>query len=230
MFSATDIAAITITLKLALITTILLMLLAPPIAWWLSHTRSKARSFIEALVAMPLVLPPTVLGFYLLLLFSPDSPVGGAWLQLTGSTLAFNFSGLVIGSIFYSLPFAVQPLQSGFHQIDHGLLQAATTLGASPWNVFTRVIFPLTKRSFIIAATLCFAHTIGEFGVVLMLGGNIPGKTQVISIALFDHVESLNYTQAHWLAAVLVVFSLVVLWLVYGLQGNKRQKRFSSVS
>ena len=170
---------------------------------------------VEALVALPLILPPTVLGFYLLLAFAPAAPLGAGWQQLTGTQLAFSFSGLVIGSVIYSLPFVVQPLQAAFEQLPRNVLEAAATMGAKPLDRFVTIVMPITKRSFITAASLAFAHTVGEFGVVLMIGGNIPGATQVVSIALYDHVETMNYTQAHILAGGLLLFSLLLLTLVY---------------
>jgi len=170
---------------------------------------------VEALVAMPLILPPTVLGFYLLLMLAPDTGLGRLWLQLTGTQLAFSFNALVIGSVIYSLPFVVQPLQSAFQRVPESLLQAAATLGARPLDQFRSLVVPLSRRSFITAASLGFAHTVGEFGVVLMIGGNIPGETQVLSIALYDQVESLQFDQAHRLAAGLVIFSLLLLFLLY---------------
>jgi molybdate transport system permease protein len=207
--------AIYLTVALASITTVLLLILGTPLAWWLSRRRGNLPAALEAVVAMPLILPPTVLGFYLLLLFAPDTALGSFWQQLTGSQLAFSFSALVIGSVIYSLPFVVQPLQSAFQRVPEGLLQAAATLGASPLDQFRSVVLPLTRRSFITAASLGFAHTVGEFGVVLMIGGNIPGETQVLSIALYDSVESLRFGEAHRLAGALVIFSLVLLFLLY---------------
>jgi molybdate transport system permease protein len=207
--------AIYLTIALASITTVLLLILGTPLAWWLSRHRGNVSATLEAIVAMPLILPPTVLGFYLLLLFTPDTAVGRFWQQLTGSQLAFSFSALVIGSVVYSLPFVVQPLQSAFQRIPQGLLQAAATLGATPLDQFRSVVLPLTRRSFITAASLGFAHTVGEFGVVLMIGGNIPGETQVLSIALYDSVESLKFGEAHRLAGGLMVFSFVLLFLLY---------------
>ena len=215
--SEADISALWVTLQLALVTTLILLLLGTPLAWWLSRTRSRSKTLIEAVVAVPLVLPPTVLGFYLLLALAPDGPLGALWQMAGGGQLAFSFSGLVIGSVLYSLPFVVQPLQNAFSTIDEKLLEAASTLRASPLNRFFTLVLPLAKPGFITAATLGFAHTVGEFGVVLMIGGNIPGETQVLSIAIYDHVESLEYAQAHLLSAGLLAFSLLVLILVYGL-------------
>lgn len=210
-----ELDAIYLTIALASITTVLLLILGTPLAWWLSRHRGNIPAVLEAVVAMPLILPPTVLGFYLLLLFAPDTGLGRLWQQLTGSQLAFSFSALVIGSVIYSLPFVVQPLQSAFVRVPDSLLQAAATLGARPLDQFRSVVLPLTRRSFITAASLGFAHTVGEFGVVLMIGGNIPGETQVLSIALYDYVESLQFAEAHRLAGALVLFSLVLLFLLY---------------
>ena len=206
--------------KLAVVTTVLLLLLATPIAWWLAFTRHPIKPVIETLTALPLVLPPTVMGFYLLLLMSPNSLLGGWWLTLTDSTLTFSFSGLVIASLVYSLPFAVQPLQTAFEQIGKAPLEAAATLRASPLDTFWSVAVPMARRGFITAAALTFAHTLGEFGVVLMIGGNIPGKTRVVSVTIYEHVETLQYAEAHTLAAILLVLSSAVLLLVYGL--NRR--------
>jgi molybdate transport system permease protein len=210
-----ELEAIWLTFKLASVTAVLLMIVGTPLAWWLSRQRSNLSAAIESLVALPLILPPTVLGFYLLIGFAPNSAFGQFWQQLTGSQLAFSFSALVIGSFIYSLPFVVQPLQSAFNQIPRGLLQAAATLGARPLDQFRSIVVPLSRRSFITAASLGFAHTVGEFGVVLMIGGNIPGETRVLSIALYDQVESLQFAEAHRLAGGLMVFSLVLLFVLY---------------
>lgn len=217
--STAELDAIRLTFSLAAVTTVILLILGTPLAWWLSRRQGPGTALIEAVVALPLILPPTVLGFYLLLMFAPDTPVGRAWEALTGSRLAFSFSALVIGSVVYSLPFVVQPLQSAFQRIPQGLLEAAATLGAGPADQFRTVVLPLARRSFLAAASLGFAHTVGEFGVVLMIGGNIPGETQVLSIALYDQVESLQFAEAHRLAAGLALFSLVLLFLVYRGQG-----------
>ncbi|MCX2978389.1 molybdate ABC transporter permease subunit [Halieaceae bacterium IMCC11814] len=218
--NSAELDAIYLTVALASVTTALLVLLGTPLAWWLSRRQGNLSAAIEALVAMPLILPPTVLGFYLLLLFAPDTAVGRAWERLTGSQLAFSFSALVIGSVIYSLPFVVQPLQSAFQRIPQGLLQAAATLGASPLDRFRSVVLPLTRRTFLTAASLGFAHTVGEFGVVLMIGGNIPGETQVLSIALYDFVETLRFDEAHRLAGGLVLFSLALLFFLYRSSGT----------
>lgn len=204
-----------LTLKLAALATLVLLLVGSPLAWWLAHTRSRMKALIEAITALPLVLPPTVLGFYLLLLFSPRSAFGGWWLQVTDTTLAFSFAGLVIASVLYSLPFMVQPLQLAFEAVGRAPLEAAATLRASRLDAFFSVASPMALRGYLSAVVLTFAHTIGEFGVVLMVGGNVPGQTKVISIAIYEHVETLQYAQAHVLAAGLLVFSFLVLLFVY---------------
>lgn len=217
--------AIWLSVQLASLTMLILLLLATPLAWWLTRTDSRMRPIIEALVAMPLVLPPTVLGFYLLLLMSPDMMLGAAWLRLTGDTLAFSFTGLLVASVIYSLPFAVQPLQTAFQSVGEGALEAATMLGAGPWDAFRSIVVPLSRRGFLTAMVLSFAHTLGEFGVVLMVGGNIPGKTRMISIEVFNAVETLDYATAHRLSAGLLVFSFMVLIFVYVLNSKDRGKR-----
>ena len=194
--------------------------MASPIAWWLSQTQSRAKPVIEALTALPLVLPPTVIGFYLLITMSPKALLGAFFLSVTGETLTFSFTGLVVASMFYSLPFMVQPLQAAFEIIGRGPLEAAATLRAKPLDAFFSVAAPMAIRAYITASVLTFAHTIGEFGVVLMVGGNIPGQTKVISIAIYEHVESINYAEAHVLSAILLAFSFAVLLLVYSL--NRR--------
>jgi molybdate transport system permease protein len=221
MLPVQDLTAIVLTIKLAAVTTLILLAIGTPLAWWLANTRVKGKALFEAIVALPLVLPPTVLGFYLLLAFAPTSPFGQFWLGVTGQPLAFSFSALVIGSTLYSLPFVVQPLQASFEQLPQKLLEAAATMGASFVDQLIHLILPLCKRSFITAASLGFAHTVGEFGVVLMIGGNIPGETQVLSIALYDKVENLQYSEAHWLAAGLVVFSLILLAAIYNFNRPK---------
>ncbi len=204
-----------LTLELAAATTIVLLLIGTPFAWWLSRTRFVLKPLIEAVTALPLVLPPTVLGFYLLLMMSPDSAIGSFWVQVTGETLTFSFTGLLIASVIYSLPFMVQPLQTAFESVDRRPLEAAASLGASPLDVFVSVACPMALRGFVSAGILTFAHTIGEFGVVLMVGGSIPGETRVVSIALFEYVETLRFNLAHTLALILLVFSFVVLACVY---------------
>ncbi len=218
--SDNDLEALWVTLRLAGLTTLVLLLLGTPLAWWLSRTRCRVKPLIEAAVALPLVLPPTVLGFYLLVMLSPQGPVGH-WVQaLGGPTLVFSFTGLVVGSVIYSLPFVVQPLQGAFAAIGQRPVEVAATLGAGPLDRFVTVVLPLARHGFVTAAVLGFAHTVGEFGVVLMIGGNIPGETQVLSIAIYDHVEALAYTQAHWLAGGLLVLSFGMLLAVYG--ANRR--------
>ncbi len=213
-------SAIVLTLQLALVTTLILFVLGTPLAWWLSQTRSRFKPAIEALTALPLVLPPTVIGFYLLILLSPNTAIGGFWVRLTGETLTFSFTGLVIASLLYSLPFMVQPLQTAFERVGRDQMEAAASLGASGLDRFLSLAAPLSVRGFITAGVLSFVHTIGEFGVVLMVGGNIPGRTRTISIALYDHVEALRYDEAHALAAGLIALSFAVLLLVYAL--NRR--------
>lgn len=210
-----DLGPLWLTLRLAALTTGILLVLGTPLAWWLARTRSRIKPLAEAVTALPLVLPPTVLGFYLLVLLSPKSPLGGLWLQATGTTLTFSFFGLVIASAIYSLPFTVQPLQAAFEIAGRAPLEAAATLRAGPVDRFLSVGAPMAKRGFLTATILTFAHTIGEFGVVLMVGGNIPGKTKVISIAIYEHVETISYAEAHVLSAVLLVFSFLVLLFVY---------------
>jgi molybdate transport system permease protein len=209
-----DTGVIWLTAKLAGVTTVWLLLLGTPLAWWLARGRSRIRTAIEALVALPLILPPTVLGFYLLIAFAPQSALGELWQQLTGSRLAFSFNALVIGSVIYSLPFVVQPLQAAFRQLPDSLLEAAAILGAGPLDRWVSVVLPCCRHSFITAASLGFAHTVGEFGVVLMIGGNIPGETQVLSIALYDRVEALQFAEAHSMAAGLMLFSFVMLYFL----------------
>ncbi len=214
-WSQLDLGPLWLTLQLAGVTVLVLLLVGTPIAWWLAHTRSRVKTVVEASVALPLVLPPTVLGFYLLIALGPYGVIGGPWASLTGSALAFTFSGLVIASCLCSLPFVVQPLQGAFEAIGTGPLEAAWSLRASRWDAFVTVASPLALRGYLTAMVLGFAHTLGEFGVVLMVGGNIPGKTKVISIAIFDHVEALEYHEARMLSAGLLLFSFVVLLLVY---------------
>lgn len=211
-----DLLALWVTLKLAGLTTIILLIIGTPLAWWLAHTRFRLKSVVEAMIALPLVLPPTVLGFYLLITLGRDGPIGGLMESLGGSALAFTFTGLVIGSVLYSMPFVVQPLQTAFSAIGRRPLEVAATLRASPLDRFFTVALPLARPGILTATVLGFAHTVGEFGVVLMIGGNIPGETQVLSIAIYDHVEALDYGRAHWLAGGLLVLSLLMLLLVYG--------------
>lgn len=215
-----DLTALLITLKLAAVTTLILLLIGTPLAWWLARSQWRFKFLIETVIALPLVLPPTVLGFYLLVMLGPNGPIGGLSEALGGRPLAFTFTGLVIGSVFYSLPFVVQPLQNVFSAIGNNVMEQAATLRAGPFDRFFNVMLPMARPGFLTAAVLGFAHTIGEFGVVLMIGGNIPGETKVISIAIYDHVESLAYTQAHLLSAGLLLLSFLMLMAVYGL--NRR--------
>ncbi|MBL8457744.1 molybdate ABC transporter permease subunit [Zoogloea sp.] len=217
--SADDWSAIRLTLELAGIVTVLLLMVGTPIAWWLATTRSRLRSVVGAVVALPIVLPPTVLGFYLLIVMGPDGPVGMLTRSLGLGGLPFTFAGLVVASVFYSLPFVVQPIQNAFMAMGPRPLEVAATLRASPWGSFFHVALPLARPGFITAAVLGFAHTVGEFGVVLMIGGNIPGKTQVLSVQIYNHVEALEYGQAHGLAAGLVMFSFLVLLILYSVGG-----------
>ena len=218
-----DITPVWISLRLAGVTTVILLVLATPLAWWLAHTRSRTRPVVESVVALPLVLPPTVLGFYFLLALGPHGWFGAPWQAVTGSLLTFTFTGLVIASLFYSLPFVVQPLQNTFEAIGVKHLEAAWTLGAAPVDAFMTIALPMAARAYITAAVLGFAHTLGEFGVVLMVGGSIPGKTKVLSIAIYERVEVLDYSTAHYLSGGLLAFSFVVLLLVYTL--NRRGVR-----
>ena len=217
-----DLGPVWLSLLLAGVTTLILLLLGTPLAWWLSGTSSRTKPVIEAVTALPLVLPPTVLGFYFLILLGPASPIGAFWVRLTGEALTFSFSGLVVASVFYSLPFMVQPLQNAFETVGRAPLEAAASLRASPVDAFFSVAVPLARRGFITASVLSFAHTIGEFGVVLMVGGNIPGETRVLSIAIYEHVETLNYGEAHALSAGLLVFAFAVLLFVYSFMRGDR--------
>lgn len=215
-----ELGPVWLSLQLATVTVLVLLVVATPIAWWLAFTRSRARTIVEAVVAMPLVLPPTVLGFYLLVLLGPAGFIGAPWLSITDTTLTFSFAGLVLASVIYSFPFTIQPLQAAFESVGRAPLEAAATLGAGPFDRFWHVASPLALRGYVSAVVLTFAHTLGEFGVVLMVGGNIPGSTKVISIAIYEHVETLEYAQAHILSAGLLVFSFAVLLSVYVL--NRR--------
>jgi molybdate transport system permease protein len=220
-----DLIALFVTLKLASISTIVLLLIGTPIAWWLSRSHWRYKYFVEAIIALPLILPPTVLGFYLLVSLGPNGPIGGLTSTLGGESLAFTFTGLVIGSVVYSMPFVIQPLQNAFSAIGQRPLEDAATLGASPIDRFFSIAIPMARPGFLTASVLGFAHTLGEFGVVLMIGGNIPGSTQVVSISIYDHVEALEYGQAHALSASLLLFSFVLLLIVYG-----ANRRFSVAS
>lgn len=220
--NALDLDPVFLSLKLASVVTVLLILIATPIAWFSANTDRNAKALITTLSTLPLVLPPSVLGFYMLLLLGADGPIAA----LSGVTsLAFSFNGLVIASLVYSFPFAIQPLQNAFESIDKRVLESAATLGANKFDRFISIVLPLSKPGYITASILCFAHTIGEFGVILMIGGNIPGETRVLSIAIYDHVESLQYAQAHILSAGLLVFSFCVLFTLYLVNGRKTGSR-----
>lgn len=215
MLSFPGSGALWLSVRLATITTLVLLLIGTPLAWWLAHTSSRWKAAIEALVALPIVLPPTVMGFYLLVVLGPYGTIGRWWVELTGDTLTFSFTGLVLASCLYSLPFAVQPMQNAFESLDRGILEAAWTLGASRIDAFFSIAVPQSARGFLNAVVLAFAHTLGEFGVVLMVGGNIPGATRTISIEIYDQVESMNYDAAHSLSAILLTFAFSVLLLMY---------------
>ena len=204
-----------LSLKLAAVTTVSLIIIATPLAWWLSQTKNFFKPFFEAVVALPLVLPPTVIGFYMLILLGPEGFIGRSWIGVGGDSLTFSFSGLVIASMVYSLPFVVQPIQNAFEGLGRHILEPAWTLGARPLGAFFSVVLPLSIKGYLTALVLGFAHTLGEFGIVLMIGGSIPGKTRVISIAIYDHVEMLDYNYAHKLSAGLLIFSLLLLISVY---------------
>ena len=221
MLSDADLAAVWLTVQLAALTTVLLLLLGTPVAWWLARTRSPLKGLVGSVVTLPLVLPPAVLGFYLLVLMGPNGPVGRLTQALGLGLLPFTFAGLVVASCLYSTPFVVQPLQQAFAAIGRAPMEAAATLRASPWDAFFTVALPLARPGFVTAAVLGFAHTVGEFGVVLMIGGNIPGQTQVLSMAIYNHVEAMEYANAHWLAGGMLVFSFAVL-LVLNSRGWNR--------
>lgn len=218
--SAADWQAIQVTLKLCTLTTLILLVIATPLAWWMSSGRSTFRTVVQAVVALPLVLPPTVLGFYLLMALGPRGPVGGALESIGLNHLAFSFEGILLASVLYSMPFAVQPLLEAFNNLGRRPVEVAASLGAGVVDRFLTVVLPMTKGGFVVAATLSFAHTIGEFGVILMLGGSIPGETKVLSVLIYDHAEAMNYAAAHRLSLMLLVFSFVVLFVVYSI--NRR--------
>lgn len=223
-FSDADLQAIWLTLRLASLVTLLLLLIGTPIAWWLARTRSRWKGPVGAVVALPLVLPPTVIGFYLLVAMGPNGPVGQFTQSVGIGLLPFTFWGLVIASVFYSMPFVVQPIQNAIEALGERPLEVAATLRAGPWDRFFTVVLPLARPGFLTAAILGFAHTVGEFGVVLMIGGNIPGATRVVSVQIYDYVEAMEYGQAHWLAASMVIFSFLVLLALYTL--NPQQRKF----
>ncbi|RQO37174.1 molybdate ABC transporter permease subunit [Herminiimonas sp. KBW02] len=224
MFTDPNIGAIVLTLKLASLTTIILLLIGTPLAWWLARTRSWLKGPVGAFVALPIVLPPTVIGFYLLVALGPNGPVGQLTQAMGLGTLPFSFTGLVVGSVFYSMPFVVQPIQNAFEAMGDRPLEVAATLRASPLDTFFSVTLPLAKPGYLTAIVMGFAHTVGEFGVVLMIGGNIPNQTRMISVQIYDHVEALEYAQAHGLAAGMLVFSMLVLIILYTLNPTGRRK------
>ncbi len=225
MLSNADLQAIVLTLKLASTTTLILLAVCTPLAWWLARTRSACKAPVDALIGLPLVLPPVVLGCYLLVLMGPQGPVGKLMQSLGWDALPFTFSGLVVGSVFYSLPFVVKPIEGAFEAMGDRPLEVAASLRASPLDAFFSVVLPQARSAYLTAAVMGFAHTVGEFGIVLMLGGNIPGKTRVVSVQIYDHVEALEYTQAHWLAGGLMVFSFLTLLALYTLQPTGRLRR-----
>ena len=224
ILAADDWSAVKTTLGLAVISVVVLLAVATPIAWRLATAQGRWRSVAEACVALPLVLPPTVMGFYLLILLGPAGAIGAWWVKLTGDTLTFSFAGLVIASCLHSLPFAVQPLQNAFEAVGRDRLEASASLRAGPLDTFLSIVLPLSLRGYVAAAVLVFAHTLGEFGVLLMVGGNIPGETRVISITIYEHVETLNYGAAHRLAAGLLIFSFIVLVATYALNRRYRMR------
>jgi len=225
MMDLAGLQAIALTLRLAATTTAVLLLAGTPLAWWLARTRSWLKGPVGALVALPLVLPPVVLGFYLLVLMGPNGPVGQLTQSLGWGVLPFTFTGLVVGSVLYSMPFVVQPLQNAFEAMGERPLEAAATLRASPLDTFFSVVLPLARPAYLTAAVMGFAHTVGEFGIVLMMGGNIPGKTRVMSVQIYDHVEALEYSQAHWLAGGLLVFSFLALLALYAFNTLQQGRR-----
>ncbi len=223
--TAIDFEPLWLTLKLATVTTLILLLIGIPLAWWLSRSKSALRTVVGAVIALPLVLPPTVLGFYLLIFLGPSGPLGQFTTSLGLGHLAFTFSGLVTGSVLYSLPFVVQPIQNAFEAIGPRPLEIAATLRAGPWDRFFSIALPMARPGLFTAAILGFAHTVGEFGVVLMIGGNIPGRTKVLSIAIYDHVEALEYAQAHWISGAMLIFSFLILFIMYS---SRRPFRISA--
>lgn len=222
--SSADLSALWLTFKLATVVTLILLFIGTPIAWWLARTGSRWRGAIGAVVALPIVLPPTVIGFYLLVAMGPNGIIGHLTQSLGAGLLPFTFAGLVVASVFYSLPFVVQPLQNAFESIPERTLEAAATLRASKIDQFTSIVMPLAKRGFVSATVLGFAHTVGEFGVVMMIGGNIPGQTRVVSVQIYDHVEAMEYASTHWLSAAMLLFSFTALLLLYTFNPTGRQK------
>ncbi|MEO8418397.1 MAG: molybdate ABC transporter permease subunit [Methylophilaceae bacterium] len=224
MLGDSSVAAITLTLKLATVTTAILLVIGTPVAWWLARTKSWWKGAVSAVVALPIVLPPTVIGFYLLVILGPNGPIGQFTQSMGLGVLPFTFAGLVVASVFYSLPFVVQPIQNAFEAMGERPLETAATLRASPLDTFFSVVLPMAKPGYLTAIVLGFAHTVGEFGVVLMIGGNIPDRTRVVSVQVYDHVEAMEYTQAHWLSAGMLAFSFVILLMLYVLNPTGRKK------
>jgi molybdate transport system permease protein len=224
MLAEADLAAIWLTVKLAIVVTLILLLVGTPLAWWLARTRCRWKGAVGAVVALPIVLPPTVIGFYLLVAMGPHGPFGQLTQALGLGVLPFTFAGLVIASVIYSLPFVVQPLQNAFEAIPESMLEAAATLRASIPDIFFSVALPLARPGLLTASVLGFAHTVGEFGVVLMIGGNIPGQTRVVSVQIYDRVEAMDYAQAHWLSGAMLLFSFVVLLLLYTFNPTGKRK------
>ncbi len=222
-----DYGSVTVTLKLAVASTAILMLVATPLAWWLANTGSRLKPIVESVTALSLVLPPTVLGFYLLVLFNPDSPIGGAWVRLTGDTLAFSFTGILVAAVLHSFPFAVQPLQAAFEKVGKRAMETAASLGARPLDAFFTVAVPLAKRGFLTAGVLAFSHSVGEFGVILMVGGNIPDHTRVISIDIYTSVETLDYERAHILSLGTLAFAFAAMMLLFVI--NRRYRHYDEI-
>ncbi len=222
-----DLSSVFVTLKLAVSATAILMLIATPLAWWLANTRSRIKPVVEAITALSLVLPPTVLGFYLLILFNPESPIGSGWVKLTGDTLAFSFTGILVAAILHSFPFAVQPLQAAFEKVGRRAMETAASLGAKPLDAFFTVAVPLAKRGFLTGGVLAFAHSVGEFGIILMVGGNIPGRTRVISIDIYTSVETLDYQRAHLLSLGTLAFAFLAMMLLFVV--NRRYRHHDEI-
>ncbi len=222
-----DYGSVAVTLKLAVASTAILMLVATPLAWWLANTGSRLKPIVESVTALSLVLPPTVLGFYLLVLFNPDSPIGGAWVRLTGDTLAFSFTGILVAAVLHSFPFAVQPLQAAFEKVGKRAMETAASLGARPLDAFFTVAVPLAKRGFLTAGVLAFSHSVGEFGVILMVGGNIPDHTRVISIDIYTSVETLDYERAHILSLGTLAFAFAAMMLLFII--NRRYRHYDEI-
>ena len=222
-----DLGSVGVTLKLAVASTTILMLIATPLAWWLANTNSRIKPVVESLTALSIVLPPTVLGFYLLILFNPDSPIGAGWVRLTGDTLAFSFTGILVAAVLHSFPFAVQPLQAAFEKVGRRAMETAASLGAKPLDAFITVAVPMAKRGFLTGGVLAFSHSVGEFGVILMVGGNIPGYTRVVSIDIYTSVETLDYGRAHILSLGTLIFAFVAMMTLFVI--NRRYRHYDEI-